>query len=334
MVAAGDKWSNAEAAAALIESVIPPVDCQSGAATCLITAAPGSRAELNMPRDERDRQETQVVRDDTPYPDPKLYFKVFDSEKDEPGSVVREDVLKLYKRWEEKYGRKWPENGLNTEDLVWLHEEAYKDAPFGTTNDGSLDYKGKTVKTFPKEEQDYEGQFITDTEDAGDRAVASLPKDPKARKAIIDRAKEDYADAAWVTDEFESEDYEAGNMEVIHNQYLWDKEGKPTIMPDGPPDEAQGEGSEEWDDVYGSLRPRGVDTDEVREAMWCTDEFESDEDNTESEWEPEYVGMGLGLKHEDPTNFQYSLRHSNHPLAPFPGEPIKWASYVYDDGTT
>jgi len=29
-----------------------------------------------------------------------------------------------------------------------------------------------------------------------------------------------------------------------------------------------------------------------------------------------------------------SLRHSTHPLAPFPGEPIKWSSYVYDDGTT
>lgn len=66
----------------------------------------------------------------------------------------------------------------------------------------------------------------------------------------------------------------------------------------------------------------------------CTDEFESDEDNTESEWEPEYVGAGLGLREEDPVNPQYSLRHSTHPLAPFPGEPLKWASYVYDDGTT
>ena len=65
-----------------------------------------------------------------------------------------------------------------------------------------------------------------------------------------------------------------------------------------------------------------------------TDEFESDEDNTESEWEPEYVGAGLGLREEDPVNPQYSLRHSTHPLAPFPGEPLKWASYVYDDGTT
>jgi hypothetical protein len=42
----------------------------------------------------------------------------------------------------------------------------------------------------------------------------------------------------------------------------------------------------------------------------------------------------LGLKQEDPMNWQYSLRHSNHPLAPFPGEALKWSSYVYDDGTT
>lgn len=77
-----------------------------------------------------------------------------------------------------------------------------------------------------------------------------------------------------------------------------------------------------------------MDSDEAREAVWVTDEFESDEDNTESEWEPEYVGAGLGLDAEDPMNPQYSLRHSNHPLAPFPGEPLKWESMAYDDGTT
>lgn len=47
-----------------------------------------------------------------------------------------------------------------------------------------------------------------------------------------------------------------------------------------------------------------------------------------------YAGAGMGLTAEDPINPQYSLRHSNHPLAPFPGEPLKWISYVYDDGTT
>lgn len=92
--------------------------------------------------------------------------------------------------------------------------------------------------------------------------------------------------------------------------------------------------SQEWDDFHTAYRPRGVDSDEAREAVWVTDEFESDEDNTESEWEPEYVGAGLGLDAEDPMNPQYSLRHSNHPLAPFPGEPLKWESMAYDDGTT
>jgi hypothetical protein len=61
---------------------------------------------------------------------------------------------------------------------------------------------------------------------------------------------------------------------------------------------AQGEESEDWDDFYGSYRPRHVDTEDAREAVWATDEFESDEDNTESEWEPEYVGAGLGITPE------------------------------------
>lgn len=97
---------------------------------------------------------------------------------------------------------------------------------------------------------------------------------------------------------------------------------------------SQGEESEAFDDFYGSYRPRHVNTEEAREAVWATDEFESDEDNTESEWEPEYVGAGLGLDVEDPVNPQYSLRHSNHPLAPFPGEAIRWSSFAYDEGTT
>ncbi len=89
-----------------------------------------------------------------------------------------------------------------------------------------------------------------------------------------------------------------------------------------------------WSDFYTAYRPRGVDTEEAREAVWATDEFESDEDATESEWGPEYVGAGLGLLAEDPLNPQYALRHSNHPLAPFPGEALKWSSYVYPDFTT
>jgi hypothetical protein len=48
-------------------------------------------------------------------------------------------------------------------------------------------------------------------------------------------------------------------------------------MPEGPPREEMGEGSEGWSDFYGSLRPRYVDSDDVRDALWATDEFESDE---------------------------------------------------------
>ena len=55
------------------------------------------------------------------------------------------------------------------------------------------------------------------------------------------------------------------------------REGKPTIMPEGPPKEEMGEGSEGWSDFYGSMRPRHVESEDVRNALWATDEFESDE---------------------------------------------------------
>lgn len=48
-------------------------------------------------------------------------------------------------------------------------------------------------------------------------------------------------------------------------------------MPEGPPKEEMGEGSEGWSDFYGSVRPRYVESDDVRDALWATDEFESDE---------------------------------------------------------
>lgn len=118
-------------------------------------------------------------------------------------------------------------------------------------------------------------------------------------------------------------------------RYLFDEEGKPIFFARKAGDKGQpGDEGEDWADIYGSYRPRHVNSEDAREALWVTDEFESEEDNTESEWDPEYVGAGLGLRREDPINPQYSLRHSVHPLAPFPGEALKWASYVYPDGTT
>ncbi|PNH03067.1 hypothetical protein TSOC_010902 [Tetrabaena socialis] len=280
------------------------------------------------------RQSPSTIRDDAEFPEPSLYFRVFESEEGEPDSKVRGDVNKLYDRWIEKYGRRWPEDGLNTEDMVWLAEvnrpKRGRPAPPGV----------------PGEEADREDEFIPESGDVGDASPAdpaaaggapsSKPGPPgsgAARRPLTDLDKT-VAGGVWVTDEFESAEYEAGNLEKLWDMYLWDAEGKPTMMPDYPAAQQEGEESEDWDDFYTAYRRRGIDTEEARDAVWATDEFESDEDNTESEWAPEYVGAGLGLLAEDPLNPQYSLRHSNHPLAPFPGEPLKWASYVYPDFTT
>ncbi|KXZ49183.1 hypothetical protein GPECTOR_22g773 [Gonium pectorale] len=293
------------------------------------------------------KEDPSVVKDDAEFPEPSLYFKVFESEADEPEAKVRADVNKLYDRWIEKYGRRWPEDGLNTEDMVWLAEQKRKPRRGPP--------RGPAVAV---EETEYEDEFVPFDDDgsspaapaaegsgaasggkgsaaAGAGAAGAKPgkRAGPPRRKLTDLEKTQLG-GKWVTDEFESADYEAGNLEQLWNMYLWDREGKPTMMPDGPPAQQEGEESEDWDDFYTAYRPRDVDTEEAREAVWATDEFESDEDNTESEWAPEYVGAGLGLVAEDPLNPQYSLRHSNHPLAPFPGEPLKWASYVYPDFTS
>jgi hypothetical protein len=303
------------------------------------------------------KEDPTVIVDNVEFPDASLYFKVFESEEDEPDSKVRADVNKLYERWIEKYGRRWPEDGINTEDLVWLAEESTKPRSIPPRPRGK-----------PVEVSEYTDEFIPLSDEAADGAAAAAGASGRSKRSASGAAaagegaavgaagaspaagaagtkprrgtapmsnyEKTVAGGKWVTDEFESADYEAGNLEQLWNMYLWDREGKPTMMPDGPAAQQEGEESEDWDDFYTAYRPRDVDTEEAREAVWATDEFESDEDNTESEWAPEYVGAGLGLKAEDPLNPQYSLRHSNHPLAPFPGEPLKWASYVYPDFTT
>ncbi|PNW82944.1 hypothetical protein CHLRE_06g300550v5 [Chlamydomonas reinhardtii] len=286
------------------------------------------------------KEDPTVIRDEAQFPEPSLYFKVFESEAGEPEAKIRADVNKLYDRWIEKYGRRWPEDGINTEDMVWLAEEANK----------RKRAKPRPRGTVAAEKTEYEDEFMPDPTVGAPVSAADAAK--AARRAKKDRKKKKAAGGAeqpagprtnyektvaggkWVTDEFESADYEAGNLEKLWDMYLWDREGKPTMMPDTPAAQQEGEESEDFDDFYTAYRPRDVDSEEAREAVWATDEFESDEDNTESEWAPEYVGAGLGLVAEDPLNPQYSLRHSNHPLAPFPGEPLKWASYVYPDFTT
>ena len=294
------------------------------------------------------KQQPIEVVDDTPFPVPELYFKVYESEMDEPRAKVRRDVNMLYKRWEHMHGRRWPDKGLDTEDLVWIQEEAYKPGALERVEAEAKGLAPPAEQTYiaprsaglvPLEKEVYEGEFISEP---GDDEVAAVSVGPSTKqkkvksstRPLVSNYEATKAGARWVTYEFESEEYEAGNMELLWDMHLWDREGATLIMPDGPPAEAQGEESEDWDDFHTAYRPRGIDSDEAREAVWATDEFESDEDNTESEWAPEYVGAGLGLDAEDPINPQYSLRHSTHPLAPFPGEPLKWASYAYDDGTT
>lgn len=66
-------------------------------------------------------------------------------------------------------------------------------------------------------------QFMTASEDAAEAALASLPKERRARAAAIAKAKEEVENGVWVTDEFESEAYEMGNMEAVTGMYLWDK---------------------------------------------------------------------------------------------------------------
>jgi len=324
-----------------------------------------------------------VVEDDTPFPAPDLYFRVYDSEEDEPDAKYRKDVYKLYDKWLKENGRRWPENGINTEDLVWLYEEAYAeeraraapreaaDKPGGSSSLGAgarggagggggkkqrgpgaaSDRRGPRKGLVPNERATAHGPLLSPDPEAELEAVsASLPSDPAERAAAIAAAAaaaEAQRDARAertgggggrkhaAEEGHHSDQYERGNLETLYGRYLWDAEGRPAYLRAGRSKGGRlGGGDDGWKEVYGSVRPRDAASDEVRDALWATDEFESDEDATEDEWLPEYVGAGLGLQAEDPFNPQYSLRHSTHPLAPFPGEAIKWASYVYDDGTT
>lgn len=206
---------------------------------------------------------SQVVRDDTPFPVPDIYFKVYDSELDEPEAKIRRDVGKLYERWQKKYGRRWPENGMNTEDLVWLAEEAYKpEIPLDERGTRKVQLpsgppSAKALGKVPVEKENFPGEFLTEPGDDGAPSAASssgaAPKGPAAaaakakKKAAMSNYEATAAGGNWVTDEFESVDYEAGNLETLWGMHLFDYEGKPTMMPDGPPDEAQVRFGAQWD---------------------------------------------------------------------------------------
>ena len=91
------------------------------------------------------------VIDSSPFPAPELFFKVYESEADEPEAKIRRDVNKLYEKWMKEHGRRWPDRGMNTEDLVWLAEEAYK--PPGTS---AAEVPIKARGFVPVEKEEYE----------------------------------------------------------------------------------------------------------------------------------------------------------------------------------
>ena len=50
--------------------------------------------------------------------------------------------------------------------------------------------------------------------------------------------------------------------------------------------------------------------------------------------EPKQVGKGVDAPRHRPLDPQTWLIGSNHPYSPFPGNALKWESWVWDDGTT
>ena len=57
-------------------------------------------------------------------------------------------------------------------------------------------------------------------------------------------------------------------------------------------------------------------------------------ENEEPPMEPKWVGKGGMAGAISRDNPQWWLAGSLHPYAPFPGNALKWNSFVYDDGTT
>lgn len=193
------------------------------------------------------KQDYIDVVDKTPFPVPELYFKVFESEEDEPESKIRRDVNKLYEKWTREYGRRWPDRGLNTEDLVWLQEESGKGP--GGRNTSTEQGKPLPAGWFTVEKEQFPGEFV---DEAGEQKGAAPKGQAKAgaagaatgKRPMLSNHEATKQGGVWVTDEFESDEYMAGNLELMWNMYLWDYDGNPTVMPAGPPDEAAGEESE------------------------------------------------------------------------------------------
>lgn len=114
--------------------------------------------------------------------------------------------------------------GMNTDDMVWLDEEKEREKKGGSLPPKSA----KALGAAPAEKDSFPGEFLSEPADEGGKPGAG-------GKPLSTLSKEG---GNWVTDEFESYDYEAGNLETLWDMHLWDREGKPLMMPEGPPDEA------------------------------------------------------------------------------------------------
>ena len=64
---------------------------------------------------------------------------------------------------------------------------------------------------------------------------------------------------------------------------------------------------------------------------YATDTDVEEEFEREEDWDK---GKGLDAHLYSPKDPQWWLAGSNHPYAPFVGNPLAWESFVYDDGTT
>lgn len=117
--------------------------------------------------------------------------------------------------------------GMNTDDLVWLDEEKERERTAGKSGGMLPPKSAKALGAVPAEKETFPGEFLSEPADEGGKRGAG-----GKRLSALSR------EGNWVTDEFESYDYEAGNLETLWDMHLWDREGKPLMMPEGPPDEA------------------------------------------------------------------------------------------------
>lgn len=60
----------------------------------------------------------------------------------------------------------------------------------------------------------------------------------------------------------------------------------------------------------------------------------TEESSTPPPSEVKFIDKGLRAAAVFPKDPQKYLWKSNHPYAPFTGNPMRWSSYVFDDGTT